>query len=616
MPIANGITLPNPLSNGTTADAVPVMADFNALLNALNRALLDQGGTAGMNAQSTQIHNLSAGTAANDAVNLNQITNVWLPLTGGTLTGGLTGTTLSLSGNLSVTGNSVIAGSETANSFLFGSDPCLLYNSAAYAATVRAGPNGGANSQYLTLLGTSSGPALGPTTIPWKFGLISAGALTAEYARFDDGGAWFVNSTTTWGTHPKLNVGGGALGTASGNSLDIADFNFTDSNSAHIRFWANRSSNGTDWTTAETRIQSRIDVTDGPYISFNPPSLNNGFAVGTGTGGGTQRFTIDANGLWTFSNTGTIASPTLGAVALAINGSATSGAGNQQITINDPNNTNGALIKFISSGATPNKYMGASANFFVIRNNAFTNILTLDDSGNFAVSGTGTFGNEVVVNMPNSATGSGLAINGPSNSGAWSTNLLSLQDPNNSNGVNFFLKGNGATTPQKTIRVFNGNFQITNSGYTSTLFSMDDSGNIITTGFLQLGSGSALNVTGALTTGSLANSVGYLGTPQSGGAQKTTSYTLILGDMGESVDFNGASLTCTVPANSSVAYPIGTLIEITNLNASSLSIAITTDTMTLAGTTTTGTRTLAQNGVCTIKKMTATSWLIFGAGLS
>jgi hypothetical protein len=47
-----------------------------------------------------------------------------------------------------------------------------------------------------------------------------------------------------------------------------------------------------------------------------------------------------------------------------------------------------------------------------------------------------------------------------------------------------------------------------------------------------------------------------------------------------------------------------------------LSIAITSDTLTLVNSSTTGTRTLAQNGVATCIKIGATSWLISGAGLT
>ena len=107
--------------------------------------------------------------------------------------------------------------------------------------------------------------------------------------------------------------------------------------------------------------------------------------------------------------------------------------------------------------------------------------------------------------------------------------------------------------------------------------------------------------------------VGYRDAPQT---LKTTNYTLLLSDAGKCVTMNGTSVTLTVPANSSVAFPIGTVIIAVNLNTTALSIAITTDTMTLVNSTTTGTRTLARNGVATMIKIAATSWLISGAGLT
>ena len=107
--------------------------------------------------------------------------------------------------------------------------------------------------------------------------------------------------------------------------------------------------------------------------------------------------------------------------------------------------------------------------------------------------------------------------------------------------------------------------------------------------------------------------VGYRDAPQN---SKTTNYTLIASDAGKSVVMNGSSVTLTVPANADVAYAVGTDIIVINLNSSALSIAITSDTMTLVNSTTTGTRTLAQNGVATLIKVGATSWFISGAGLS
>ncbi|OJU03599.1 MAG: hypothetical protein BGN87_18520 [Rhizobiales bacterium 65-79] len=75
--------------------------------------------------------------------------------------------------------------------------------------------------------------------------------------------------------------------------------------------------------------------------------------------------------------------------------------------------------------------------------------------------------------------------------------------------------------------------------------------------------------------------------------------------------------TWTIPANSSVAFPIGTAITFVNENgAGVITIAITTDTMRLAGAGTTGSRTLAANGVATALKVTSTSWIISGVGLT
>jgi hypothetical protein len=114
-------------------------------------------------------------------------------------------------------------------------------------------------------------------------------------------------------------------------------------------------------------------------------------------------------------------------------------------------------------------------------------------------------------------------------------------------------------------------------------------------------------------TASVNYAVGYREAPQN---SQTANYQLVLADRGKSILMNGSSLTMTIPANGTVAFPVGTVIIIVNLNATSLSIDITTDTLTLANSTTTGTRTLAQNGLATCVKIGSTSWLISGAGLT
>lgn len=73
--------------------------------------------------------------------------------------------------------------------------------------------------------------------------------------------------------------------------------------------------------------------------------------------------------------------------------------------------------------------------------------------------------------------------------------------------------------------------------------------------------------------------------------------------------------TFTIDSNANVAYPIGTVITFVN-QINVLTIAITSDTMTLAGTASTGSRTLAANGIATALKVASTSWLISGTGLA
>ena len=111
------------------------------------------------------------------------------------------------------------------------------------------------------------------------------------------------------------------------------------------------------------------------------------------------------------------------------------------------------------------------------------------------------------------------------------------------------------------------------------------------------------------------NSVGFLNIPQNA---QTGSYTLVLADSGKHIyHASGAgAATYTIPANGSVAYPIGTAVTFVNLSATAISIAITTDTMYLSSAGTTGTRTLAQYGSATAIKVTSTDWLISGSGLT
>ena len=110
--------------------------------------------------------------------------------------------------------------------------------------------------------------------------------------------------------------------------------------------------------------------------------------------------------------------------------------------------------------------------------------------------------------------------------------------------------------------------------------------------------------------------LGYLNTPIN---SQSTDYTLVLGDSGRTIlhpSTDANARTFTIPANGSVAYPTGTVVTFINMTSNVVTIAITTDTMYLAGSGATGSRSLAQYGIATAVKMTSTTWLISGNGLT
>jgi len=112
------------------------------------------------------------------------------------------------------------------------------------------------------------------------------------------------------------------------------------------------------------------------------------------------------------------------------------------------------------------------------------------------------------------------------------------------------------------------------------------------------------------------NGVGYINIPQN---SQSAAYTLVLADAGKHIlhpSSDANARTFTIPANSSVAYPIGTAVSFINMTSQVVTIAITTDTMYLSSTGTTGSRSLAQYGSATAIKITSTNWLISGSGLT
>lgn len=109
-----------------------------------------------------------------------------------------------------------------------------------------------------------------------------------------------------------------------------------------------------------------------------------------------------------------------------------------------------------------------------------------------------------------------------------------------------------------------------------------------------------------------AEGVGYMGLPQN---LKSAGFTLTAADAGKHIFMTTDNQTITIPANTVLALPIGTTF--TFINPVGVTTLITsTDTLYLAGDGLTGEKYLAPLGIATAIKVSSTSWIISGNGLS
>ena len=109
---------------------------------------------------------------------------------------------------------------------------------------------------------------------------------TATNIHLDAYGNSYLNALTgyvgvgTVNPSSPLTVAGAKLGEVPGSISYLFNLYNTDGNGSSLNFFQLRNSNGTDWTTATTRIQQVIDATPMGYIDFNPPNGVFGVAFG------------------------------------------------------------------------------------------------------------------------------------------------------------------------------------------------------------------------------------------------------------------------------------------------------------------------------------------------
>lgn len=110
--------------------------------------------------------------------------------------------------------------------------------------------------------------------------------------------------------------------------------------------------------------------------------------------------------------------------------------------------------------------------------------------------------------------------------------------------------------------------------------------------------------------------IGYRQMPQNSQAA-AAAYTLVLADDGKHIYLTTGTVNAlTVPANSSVAFPIGTVITVVNNNSGACTITGPASSLQLANGTAATSRTLATKGMASMVKVATDFWYVSGAGVT
>lgn len=199
------------------------------------------------------------------------------------------------------------------------------------------------------------------------------------------------------------------------------------------------------------------------------------------------------------------------------------------------------------------------------------------------------------------------------------TNLLAITFTGGSSSITTLTGSSLSFTTVQGVTIIGGSASITNADIASALIG------IITNTTFTGGSGSITTLTGSsLNFSNISscridgtNPVGFLNAPI---VSQSAAYSLVLSDSGK-VIFHPSSdannRTYTIPSSTTVAYPLGTILSFANLaTANPVTIAIITDTLYLAGTGSTGSRTLGAYGIAQATKVALGIWVLTGTGVS
>ena len=365
----------------------------------------------------------------------------------------------------------------------------------------------------------------------------------------------------------------GVLRAAQGSVIDVVG---ASGASAVNTLWA---------TNTSGSITIGAGLTNGTLTIAGGTGVNGSSAVNI-VSGSTVSYTLNiATGVTSTTNTKTINIGTLGATGSTTSIAIGSTTGTSTTVVNGT--LQNGLIAAGGTGVTANIFHDVTTGTVAVGSNVGgggTLSLASNTSGSLTISigmGSTTSGNTKTIGLGNW----GLA-------GSTTNIIIGSATGTSTTTINGIAVIGGTTIPAATTFVTQLNLQTQ-----------------ITNGITSLPA-AALPSAGTITT---AAQIGYMGMPQN---LNPGAYTITAADDGKHLYYTTTAQTVTIPANATLALPIGFSFAIVNATGVTTSIAITTDTLLLAGVGTTGTRTLAAFGMATALKITATTWIISGNGLT